>query len=333
MGVIGLNRKPNDVSLSKSGLLLGPCLAWANKTSDWYDEVFVDGEDLSKRDLGTAFHKAIDRYESGEQWEIPEPMVRQMAHAMVYLEKELRPRCSSVESEEAVGIRWADGKSYVLAVKDRNYPNHADMQYGTADLLCKLTDRRLYIGDWKTGGTEGATEQLTSLACGFSKALGHTGDVVISCLQVNEDGVWPHESVLTQTQLQAHWDAMRFQWEDIGERNNVVPGIHCTTLYCPHLAYCDAITKVVVEQAGEAGPSIYGPLVKAEHLVRSNRMIDVPLSDESAGEAMALISAANRQIKYRTAKMKEYASKPGNSVRANGHVWEDRGAGYRWYKA
>lgn len=48
-----------EPSISKSALLLSPCLAWANKKAKWYDERLADTTD---RDLGTEFHRLIDQF-------------------------------------------------------------------------------------------------------------------------------------------------------------------------------------------------------------------------------------------------------------------------------
>lgn len=46
-------------SLSKSALLLSPCQYWAREDVRWYDDAYVD---TTNRDLGTAFHKEIDKW-------------------------------------------------------------------------------------------------------------------------------------------------------------------------------------------------------------------------------------------------------------------------------
>lgn len=50
-------------SMSKSALLLSPCLAWAHPKAKWYDEKHTD---TSARDLGTEFHRLIDSYLKGD---------------------------------------------------------------------------------------------------------------------------------------------------------------------------------------------------------------------------------------------------------------------------
>ena len=58
---------------------------------------------------------------------------------------------------------------------------------------------------------------------------------------------------------------------------------------------------------------------------------DVVESDEEAGKMQALVSAANRQTKYITSANKARLQ-TGQKVTFQGYVWEDRGAGCRWYK-
>lgn len=49
-------------SLSKSALLLSPCIAWADPDNRWYDESKEKPEDTEKRDAGTRFHELIDQW-------------------------------------------------------------------------------------------------------------------------------------------------------------------------------------------------------------------------------------------------------------------------------
>ncbi len=337
------------VSLSKSALLLSPCIAWAGPQALWYDEDKVDHSDTEKRDKGTSFHRDIDRFtgtgiihldktEEENKWRL---------HATKYLDEVLIPRCDSVQTEVAVGINWVTNEAEVFPdVKDRGYPKRPGWQFGTADLVCILKDGSLLIADWKTGGNDGATEQLLSLAAGFRLCMpvnyGPTGigpavlrPVRILCLQVNEYGVWPHEDPVSPEEIEAHWDSMRFQWEDIGKRNDPVPGIHCTTLYCPHLAYCSAISGVV-GKASENAPEGEGPLVKATDLVKGSRlghrMTDKPSSNDEAGFVMARISAAKRQMKYWEKALQEFVTKRGGKVTQGQYEWGPGNNGWRWRK-
>jgi hypothetical protein len=50
-------------SISKSALLLSPCITWANPKSKWYEEKYTDTSD---RDLGIEFHSLIDSYLKGK---------------------------------------------------------------------------------------------------------------------------------------------------------------------------------------------------------------------------------------------------------------------------
>ncbi len=327
-------------SLSKSGLLLSPCIAWAGPLSRWYDEEKVDLEDMSKRDKGTCFHRAIDDFlKTGcPEAALPQDVAKWLDHAIKYMKEVLGPRCESIQSEVAISVNWVERKAEVLVgVKDRNYPKREGWQNGTADLVCILKDGSLLIADWKTGGADGAKEQLLSLGVGFQFCMVDDNSyreprkLVTLCLQVNDEGVWPHEYNHTLEEIESHWDSMRFQWEDIGVRNTPVSGIHCTTLYCPHLAYCSAITDGTVELAEQEGRKA-GTLMPAESLVRSNRLNDTPLSDEEAGSTMSLVSASKRQVKYVEEKLKDYVA-AGGKVTAGGYTWGPGSNGWRWRKS
>lgn len=55
----GMTDKNGGPTISKSALLLSPCLAWAHPKARWYDEKYSDTSD---RDLGIEFHRLIDDY-------------------------------------------------------------------------------------------------------------------------------------------------------------------------------------------------------------------------------------------------------------------------------
>lgn len=55
-------------SLSKSALLLSPCVTWAHPKAKHYEEKYTDTSD---RDLGTEFHNLIDAYLKGKPVEVP----------------------------------------------------------------------------------------------------------------------------------------------------------------------------------------------------------------------------------------------------------------------
>ncbi len=315
-------------SLSKSALLMSPCLRWADPTSEHYDEVYVDGDEISKRDLGTLFHTAMDVWvKTGHLDAVTPQLSVWLEKATAWFAAELRPRCSSIESEVPVGINWSTGaverETEPGAWTDRNYPDWPGWYFGTADLLCKLLNGDTLVADWKTGGSEGATEQLMSLACGLART---SPEAHILCIQVNDEGVWPYEQTVSVESLQAHWDAMAFATEDIGTEKSrePKPGIHCTTLYCPHLAYCPAIsdcTETLAQQAGYIPP---GRLIL--------KVTGRPDSDEEAGASMALVSASKRQTKYVETQLKEYV-RNGGTVRDGNFVWSEGNNGWRWRKA
>ncbi len=319
-------------SMSKSALLLSPCIGWAGPQARWFDESKVDKSDTVKRDQGTEFHQLIDRHQKHGSIEPAVPcheVMSRIEHAVRYLEQVLGPRCDSIQSEVVVGYNWLTGEAYLAPeAKDRNYPNIAGVQWGTADLVCVLKTGELLVADWKTGGNDGATEQLLSLGVAFKKAMDKEGFLYTLCLQVNEYGVYPHEKTYTDGQCRSHADAMRFQWEDIGKRNDTVPGIHCTTLYCPHLAYCPSVSGIVGEAASK---NMEEPLVSVASLARF-KMTDKPSSNEEAGFVMARISAAKRQMKYWEKSIQDYCIKAGGKATSGQYEWGPGGNGWRWRK-
>jgi len=332
------------VSFSKSGLLLSGCTYWARPDSKWYDEELVE-RDTSKRDIGTAVHAGVDHGLKTGDYRIngnygleAQAMVD---YAMEYVQQVLAPRSAHIQSEVCVGINWSTGEAEVFEdVKGRNYPDKPGWCFGTADILCFLKDGSLLVLDWKTGGTEGAQEQLLSLAAAFRKAIPIMGDdgseslreVRISCAKLYPDHIEPEERYVSESELETHIDAMRFASESVLDTSNRPnPGIHCTQLYCPHLAYCTAVTGIIDTQATEDG-SKQPPLLAPEALLRGYRMTDRPTSPEEAGYVMARCSAAKRQIDYYTSAMKKYCS-DGGKVYCGTYEWKERGKqGFRWGK-
>jgi hypothetical protein len=261
-----------------------------------------------------------------------------LAVAKEFFNRVLLPRCQVVMSEVAISVNWTAGTAEILpSVKDRQYPERDGWQNGTADLVCILKDETLLIADWKTGGSDGATEQLLSLAIAFQKCLklpnGEERQVRVACLSVTEEGVDPDERAVSSEQLSNHWTAMEMAWADRTKKNEPNPGIHCTQLYCPHLAYCSAVTGLVEDAAGEDDivqeKMGNAPLLPEKALVRKHRMTDKPRSNEEAGYVMSRVAAARRQQKYYESCMKEYIAN-GGRVTAGNYEWRETGAGYRW---
>lgn len=321
----------NRLSLSKSALILSPCLGWAHPKAQWYKESVGD---TTARDKGTNFHSFMEEHIGGSSPQPPEEdkeMVSWVYHGIHYVSVILGPNCDSLQSEVCVGVNWTTGEAEVLPlVEHRDYPvDKPGWMYGTADVVAVKKDGTLYVGDWKTGQGTGAKEQLMSLGWALQRAMplpdGTLRRLELVCLSVREDGVYPETYTPDQAQLDAHADAMRFQTELAGNTKERVPGIHCTVLYCPHLAYCDAITDVVAGAAGEdrkkKGLPLLGPVV----------MTDSPVSEEEAGKVMEMVSAARRQMKYYEACMKEYI-KNGGRVVSGDWEWRETGAGYRWVR-
>lgn len=265
-----------------------------------------------------------------------------LRRAKEYFNDVLVPRCETIMSEVAISINWAEGKAEILeGVTGRQYPERPGWQNGTADLVCLLKTGELLIADWKTGGTDGATEQLYSLACGFQKCLPmdeagvQSRPVRIACLKVTEEGVDPDERAVSDEQLANHWLAMEIAWSDKDKKNPPVPGIHCTQLYCPHLAYCDAITTVVSDAATEDDKAIVAngkaPLISPDSLLKRHRMTGDLTSDEHAGYVMARVTAARRQMKYYEAMVRKHVEN-GGKVLAGNYQWRETGSGFRWGK-
>lgn len=331
-------------SLSKSALLLSPCVAWASPMAKWYDDRFTD---TSKRDRGTAFHEAIDDYiRTGKVQPFQDKeLASWLAQAIKFVDQVLSPRSDAIMSEVAIAVNWVTGEAVILTgVNGRNYPSDKyksedGWTFGTADLVILLKDGGLLVADWKTGGTDGAQEQLLSLAFGLQKCMlreidnngvteAHERPVKIACLKVFEAGVSPDERDVSKVELALHKDGMHFAIEAaLGGGSKAVPGIHCTTLYCPHLSHCGAVGGIVTEAS--EGPQ---SLLPAEALTAKHRMTDKPVSSDEAGFVMARVAAAKRQLDYYTNAMKDYVAN-GGQVTCGQYTWSKGNDGFRWRKS
>jgi hypothetical protein len=298
---------------------------------------------VTKRDIGIRVHNAIDACANGREAVVNDAAELALVnYGYKYLTEELKPRFESIKHEQAVAINFKNGEAKLLKeVKSRGYPDLGpDWVCGTADLVCLQHDDpggcTLYVGDWKTGGDAGAEEQLLSLLYGFRKAFEAEEGLVptrmlTSCLSLNEHGCWPNEREVTEEELQVHFNMMAHVFHELSFPldygvKEAVPGIHCTTLYCPHLAYCSAITDVVDGLAeGTQG------LLKAEHLDRRMRLTDKPKDMKEAAYVMERLTAAKRQLNYLVDCMKEYVSKGGRVI-SGGMEWSQGNDGFRWRK-
>lgn len=320
-------------SASKSALLLSPCLRWAWEGAKPYEDEFAD---TTKRDKGTNFHCCMDGHYHGvttlelAAWARWSDVYEWVKLAVAWSAEHLEPRCSEIESEVYVGFNFETGEHHVdSTVRDRQYPKDMpNFLPGTTDLVCVLRDESLLVADWKTGGGTGADKQLLSLALGlrnaFRKADGSFRKVRLAILYVGDDGVHPVEWEVTDAELEAHRFAMALQLADIGVRKDAVPGIHCTQLYCPHLAYCPGIAGVV--DASSEAPEA---LLPATSLVRRHNIQESPRDEEHAGYIMERVTAAKRQMDFYEKRIRAWAS-DGNRVVAGDFEYSKGKDGFRW---
>ncbi len=317
-----------SASASKSALLLSPCLRWAAPGMREYEDEFAD---TTKRDKGTVFHLIMERYYSKEPSEAPKwPEVTDWAHkAVAWSLEHLEPRCDYIYPEVYVATNFGTGEVHSDPnVKNRAYPDRPGFLPGTADLVCVLRDGSLLVADWKTGGGTGADKQLLTLALGcrdvFRTPSGALRPVLLAVLYAGEDGVRPHEWAVTSDELEAHRTAMHFQLADVGRRTEPVPGIHCTQLYCPHLAYCPGISATV-ESAAESPEG----LLPKERLVRRYDISTAPTGPQHAGAIMERVSAAKRQMAFYEQRVRSYIDDGGRCL-AGEFEFSKGKDGFRW---
>ncbi len=293
-----------------------------------YEDAYAD---TTKRDKGTAFHLIMERYYSKEPSDAPRwPEVTDWAHkAVAWSLEHLEPRCDYIYPEVYVATNFGTGEVHADPnVKNRQYPKMSGYLPGTADLVCILADGSLLVADWKTGGGTGADKQLLTLAYGlrtvFPLPNGNHREVRLAVLYAGEDGVRPHEWAVTSYELEAHRIAMYFQLADIGKRTEPVPGIHCTQLYCPHLAYCPGISATV-ESAAESPEG----LLPKERLVRRYDISTAPTGPQHAGAIMERVTAAKRQMAFYEQRVRSYIDDGGRCL-AGEFEFSKGKDGFRW---
>lgn len=251
--------------------------------------------------------------------------------ASKFMTEKLQPRFPSIQSELCVAINLRTGEGTLLPdVEDRKYPSLGpDVVFGTMDLLCS-SGTELMVADWKTGGIGGAEEQLLSLLAATVRAFQVSkvplpSKLLISPLQVTEERVWTHEREVTLEELDNHIQALQWQWELVGKKGlKPTPGIHCSQLYCEHLAYCPAIKEAVGAAAEMDG------IIPEEALLKK-KLVDKPVSNEEAADTIELVTAAKRQLTYLTECMKEWVKNNGPII-SGVWQWGPGKDGYRWRK-
>ena len=296
-----------------------------------YEDEFAD---TTKRDKGTLFHAAMDRYyREGEKWLkvcVHSPEVTGWVRlAIDWSKKHLEPRCAAIYSEVYVATNFGTGEVFADPnVKNREYPDKPGFMPGTTDLACILTTTELLVADWKTGGGVGADKQLLSLAVGLQDTYplpdGTKRKVRLCVLYAGPDGVRPVEWEVTDAELQDHRMAMHFQLVDVGVRKEPVPGIHCTQLYCNHLAYCPGITATV-EAAAESPEG----LLPAARLVRKWDISSAPTGPQHAGAIMERVTAAKRQLDFYQERVRKHCEGGGKCI-AGEFEYSKQKDGYRW---
>lgn len=326
-------------SISKVSLLLSPCTYWATEEAVYFDESKL--KETTKRDNGTVFHGWMDNYNTGtvsdepgvitgEQYEVDKYMAMYQK-ACEWLDENM----PDADSEVAVSIDWSTSTAKTLTgVKNREYPKGRDLMNGTADLVYyDKPTKTIHVGDWKTGESDGAENQLLTLGMAFWMAQWRKATSLVTySLFVGEiEGkidVYPTVRTYSVDDMVAHRQRLESAWNKRSRKSLPVFGMHCTKLYCPALAYCPKILENEMALAVNAPDTNYAPsLVDGIPQV----VTDTPTNGLEAGYTMAVLSAAKRRIQYIEDRLKDYA-KQGNRVTYGGYVWEEGSRGFRWRK-
>lgn len=322
-------------TMSKTALILSGCRTWLDKKSEWYDDSVGEHE---KRDHGTQFHSGMDTYhKTGVLVLTGTPEVdRRLVAAQKWWDETFVPNHTDIQTEVAFRVNMDTLEGEVVAVVDREYGDEPNMFYGTADIVARDRSNALVIADWKTGSDYGAHHQLMSLAwAAIDHCQNATNGVDYASVAVGQsiivlDG-HPRGSVQPVTKFTVRRPELlghivEVKREMFGPSGKTKPGIHCTQLYCPHLAYCPETTKATQDLA--EGPQ---GLIQPEALTRKFSITSPPSSPEHAAFIMERISASKRQTQYMTDLMKAYVSN-GGVVSTGGLTWGPGKDGFRWRK-
>jgi hypothetical protein len=324
-----LNSEFKGISASKSALLLSPCIAWAHPSAKHYEDEFAN---TAKRDIGTDFHALMDMWIKRELHHVVSSPRKEPCDDVSILFEVAKKwarqalddvEAFSIQSEVYVAINPHNGvPHYDNTVKDRNYPNVPGFIPGTCDLVYVCGDGTLVVSDWKTGGGNGADEQLLTLAAGlrniYRKADGSLRPVRISVLYVSHDGVIDVSRSVSHDELDAHLFALSIQLDRVGSLNNRhVVSVNCTQLYCPHLAYCPAIKAKTAELSGD--------------IANLDVLQDNEVNSSNAGKLMSVLTAAKRRTSYWENKVRAF-SEGGGVVRSGGYTFSKKSDGFRWRK-
>lgn len=308
---------------SKSGLLLSGCLRWAHPAARWYQD---RPEDAKAREAGKAFHACLDLHAQGMPYAIPKDVEVKVRAAAKYFDTVLMPRCVEVHTEVAMGIDFASGIVEVPNVKDRGYPDSPMMFYGTADIVAVLKSGEILIADWKTGASDGAEEQLKSLALMARVVFGDKNPPVrISVLTASDDGeVIVYEREVAPAELDAHYASVRdaiAKSRSTAKPSLPVVGTHCTQQYCPHLAKCPAtLGSFEGVASGQDGPK-----------PKEYPWEEKPSDARHAGWMAMRIRAMKRAIAYYEGNLKDHVRSGGKAI-YDGYEWAEGGAGFRFKK-
>lgn len=312
---------------SKSALLLGPCSRWAHPASEWYQD---RAEHASKREDGTVFHHCLHLHISELPFSMPEgELGRKVRAAMAFWDTNLKPRFDWVKTEVAFGAglnSLAPTITVLDNVQNRAYPQNDNVMYGTADIVGLLKNGQLYVGDWKTGESDGADKQLLTLL--YMAAMGlHPQPLLsarISCLSALDSGMAEHEREVGWGELMSHWDAIKaaIQASRMAPQPSLpVVGAHCTTQYCPHLAKCSAHLSAMKSLSGL--PEASYPPTWAER----------PVDGQHAAAMAHGLAAIKRTTKYYDGFLKDWVKEsPSNRIILDGREWKESGNGFRWNK-
>ncbi len=202
-------------------------------------------------ETGTAIHEFVAAARAGAE-------AREAALAAI-ADDDVRDRCEAIDlsripagAESEVALAWDDVSDCAvrLAVpRARAYPA-TDAWYGTADLVGRLPDRRVWVADLKSGRAPRAADsmQLKMLALAAARLTG-ASEAVVAMVSIRHDGrlAWD-QADLDAWQLEETAAALRDLRRRIADAADAHPpatraGSHCR--YCPAVPYCPAQTALV----------------------------------------------------------------------------------------
>lgn len=218
---------------------------------------------------------------------------------------EALPIGGAYRSEVAFAYDYRTGAARELTVRNREYVGLGTTEIaGTADVVARLDESTVYVGDYKTGHLPPPPDSMQLRTYGLMAARAYgCSQAVCEIIQVRDDGtVWRQRAEMDAFELSIHEQQIRDVVARVekaranhaeGKPLSVSVGAHCR--YCP--AYRDCPATLALARQVAAGPDELAAQVRAL------------LTPETAAAAYERIAAVKKLVKVLDAELKDWAER------------------------